>query len=163
MNLEKASMLETPPSESTAPDDRSTTFQPTEGGTEQRSGATLLVEAYSLIWTLLMFWLVLLWRKQAALNKRLDGLEGAILKASARGPGDMLLPRSSLPPSSPPQRKRPPASSAASLRRSSTPTMTPEHAIFIPGVLLIGMVLGYIIGGRSARAEIDKRRRRMRE
>jgi hypothetical protein len=41
--------------------------------------------------------------------------------------------------------------------------MTPEHAIFIPGVLLIGMVLGYIIGGRSARAEIDKRRRRMRE
>jgi hypothetical protein len=87
MNLEKASMLQTPSSESTAPDDRSTTFQPTEGGTEQRSGATLLVEAYALIWTLLMFWLVLLWRKQAALNKRLDGLEGAIVKASARGPG----------------------------------------------------------------------------
>jgi hypothetical protein len=96
MNLEKASMLETPPSESTAPDDRSTTFQPTEGGTEQRSGATLLVEAYSLIWTLLMFWLVLLWRKQAALNKRLDGLEGAIVKASARGPGGHA-PSESLP------------------------------------------------------------------
>jgi|SRR5580658_3747865 hypothetical protein len=87
MNLEKALMLQTPSSGSTAPDDRSTTFQPTEGGTEQRSGATLLVEAYALIWTFLMFWLVLLWRKQAALNKRLDGLEGEIVKASARGPG----------------------------------------------------------------------------
>jgi hypothetical protein len=41
--------------------------------------------------------------------------------------------------------------------------MTPEHVIFIPGVLLIGIVLGYIIGGRAARAELDKRRRRMRE
>jgi hypothetical protein len=73
--------------DSTAPDGRSTTFQPTEGGTEQRSGATLLVEAYAIIWLILMFWLVLLWRKQAALNLRLDGLEGAIVKASAGRPG----------------------------------------------------------------------------
>jgi CcmD family protein len=82
-------MLQTAPSraESNAPDDRATTFQPTEGGPEQRSGATLLVEAYAIIWTLLMFWLVLLWRKQATLNARLDGLEEAIVKASARGPG----------------------------------------------------------------------------
>ena len=41
--------------------------------------------------------------------------------------------------------------------------MTPEHVIFIPGVLLIGIVLGYVMGGRAARAELDKRRRRMRE
>ena len=87
MNLEEARMLQTATTESTAPDDRATSFQPTEGGAEQRSGATLLVEAYAVIWTLLMFWLVLLWRKQAALNLRLDGLEGAIIKASARGPG----------------------------------------------------------------------------
>ena len=29
----------------------------------------------------------------------------------------------------------------------------PEHFIFIPGVLLIGMVLGYILGSRAAPAE----------
>jgi CcmD family protein len=86
MNLEEARMLQAT-NASTAPDDRATSFQPTEGGTEQRSGATLLVEAYAIIWTLLMVWLVLLWRKQAALNLRIDGLEGAIIKASARGPG----------------------------------------------------------------------------
>jgi hypothetical protein len=41
--------------------------------------------------------------------------------------------------------------------------MTPEHVIFIPGVLLIGIVLGYIMGGRAARTEFEKRRRRVRE
>jgi hypothetical protein len=42
-------------------------------------------------------------------------------------------------------------------------TPGPEHFIFIPGVLLIGLVLGYILGSRAARAEIDRRRRRARE
>ena len=79
-------MLQNTTSESTAPEGRSTSFQPTEGGAEQRSGATLLVEAYALIWMILMVWLVLLWRKQAALNLRLDGLEGAIVRASAKAP-----------------------------------------------------------------------------
>ncbi len=39
----------------------------------------------------------------------------------------------------------------------------PEHFIFIPGVLLIGIVLGYIFGTRAAKAEIERRRRRARE
>ena len=39
----------------------------------------------------------------------------------------------------------------------------PEHFIFIPGVLLIGIVLGYIMGARAAKAQIDRRRRRARE
>ena len=39
----------------------------------------------------------------------------------------------------------------------------PEHFIFIPGVLLLGIVLGYIFGTRSAKAEFDRRRRRARE
>jgi hypothetical protein len=39
----------------------------------------------------------------------------------------------------------------------------PEHFIFIPGVLLIGIVLGYVLGVRAAKAEIDRRRRRARE
>jgi len=39
----------------------------------------------------------------------------------------------------------------------------PEHFIFIPGVLLIGVVIGYIMGTRSAKAEIERRRRRARQ
>ncbi len=37
---------------------------------------------------------------------------------------------------------------------------TPEHFIFIPGVLLIGVVLGYVLGTRSARAELERNRQR---
>ena len=44
------------------PDDRSTTFQPVEGGTEQHNGATLLIEAYAVLWVILMTWLFLQWR-----------------------------------------------------------------------------------------------------
>jgi CcmD family protein len=82
------------PDTQVAPDDRATTFQPVEGGGEHRSGETLMVEAYAVIWTILMVWLVLLWRKQARLNERLDGLEGAIAKAASRpareGPGEPI-------------------------------------------------------------------------
>jgi hypothetical protein len=42
-------------------------------------------------------------------------------------------------------------------------TPGPEHFIFIPGILLIGIVIGYIMGSRAARAEIERRRRRARE
>lgn len=69
---------------STTPDGRSTTFQPVEGGTETRSGGTLLVEAYVVLWVILMAWLVMLWRKQGALTSRLDDLERAIDKAAAK-------------------------------------------------------------------------------
>jgi hypothetical protein len=40
---------------------------------------------------------------------------------------------------------------------------TSEHIIFIPGVLLIGIVLGYIMGGRAARSQIEDKRQRARE
>jgi hypothetical protein len=39
----------------------------------------------------------------------------------------------------------------------------PEHLIFIPGVLLVGVTIGWILGGKSARAELDKKRRRAKE
>ena len=42
-------------------------------------------------------------------------------------------------------------------------SITPEHVIFIPGVLLVGMALGYIMGARAARAEIARKRAKMRE
>lgn len=42
-------------------------------------------------------------------------------------------------------------------------TPGPEHFIFIPGILLIGIVIGYIMGARAARAEFERRRRRARQ
>lgn len=42
-------------------------------------------------------------------------------------------------------------------------TPGPEHFIFIPGVLLCGIVIGYIFGGKAARAQGEQRRRRNRE
>jgi hypothetical protein len=38
-----------------------------------------------------------------------------------------------------------------------------EHFIFIPGVLLIGIVIGWILGGRAAKEQLEKKRKRMRE
>ena len=34
---------------------------------------------------------------------------------------------------------------------------TIEHVLFIPGVLLIGIAMGYVAGARAARAEIKRR------
>ncbi len=42
-------------------------------------------------------------------------------------------------------------------------TPGPEHFLFIPGILLIGIVIGYVMGTRTARAEIEKKRTRARE
>jgi hypothetical protein len=39
----------------------------------------------------------------------------------------------------------------------------PEHFIFIPGVLMVGLVLGYVLGIRAAKQEIERRRRRAKE
>lgn len=41
--------------------------------------------------------------------------------------------------------------------------MTPEHVIFIPGVLLVGLALGYVMGARAARKEVEKTRARLRQ
>lgn len=41
--------------------------------------------------------------------------------------------------------------------------MTVEHLIFIPGVLLIGITLGYVLGARAVRAELERLKRRAKE
>jgi hypothetical protein len=41
--------------------------------------------------------------------------------------------------------------------------MPVEHVIFIPGVLLIGTVLGYILGVRAERNRVTTKRKRQRE
>jgi len=38
-----------------------------------------------------------------------------------------------------------------------------EHLIFIPGVLLIGIVVGWILGGKAARQQIADKAKRARE
>ncbi len=37
---------------------------------------------------------------------------------------------------------------------------TIEHIIYIPGVLLVGIVVGYTLGARAVRAEIERLRKR---
>jgi hypothetical protein len=41
--------------------------------------------------------------------------------------------------------------------------MTPEHVIFIPSVLMVGMFLGFIFGTRAARNHFDLAQRREEE
>ena len=37
------------------------------------------------------------------------------------------------------------------------------HVVFIPGVILLGMVIGYIMGARAVRAEVAKQKARRKE
>jgi hypothetical protein len=41
--------------------------------------------------------------------------------------------------------------------------VTGEHVIFIPGVLMIGMFLGFIFGTRAARNQFDLAQKRLDE
>ncbi len=38
-----------------------------------------------------------------------------------------------------------------------------EHIIYIPGVLLIGLTLGYVLGARAVREETARMKRRSKE
>jgi hypothetical protein len=38
--------------------------------------------------------------------------------------------------------------------------MTIEHVIFIPGVLLVGMALGFVLGARAVRSEMTRQKER---
>lgn len=38
--------------------------------------------------------------------------------------------------------------------------MTSSHILFIPGVLLVGMFIGFILGARAARNQFDAQRKR---
>ncbi len=41
--------------------------------------------------------------------------------------------------------------------------MPVEHLIYIPGILLVGFALGFRMGARAARAELERREREQRE
>jgi hypothetical protein len=38
--------------------------------------------------------------------------------------------------------------------------VTPGHVLFIPGVLMVGMFLGFILGTRAARNQFDLQQKR---
>jgi hypothetical protein len=41
--------------------------------------------------------------------------------------------------------------------------VTFEHVIYIPGVLLVGLAFGYILGARAVRQEIARAKQRLKE
>ncbi len=41
--------------------------------------------------------------------------------------------------------------------------MTVEHIIFIPGVLLVGVTIGYLLGARAVRSELARVKRRLKQ
>jgi hypothetical protein len=67
----------------TTADDRATTFQAVQGGGEHYSGEVLLVSAYAILWTIVLAWVVFMWRKQRDLTSRLDALEHVLDRADA--------------------------------------------------------------------------------
>jgi hypothetical protein len=71
-----------------SPDDRATSFQAVQGEPEHYSGETLLVSAYAVLWVIVLAWVALVWRKQAALTLRLDDLEKVIDDERRRGGDD---------------------------------------------------------------------------
>lgn len=38
-----------------------------------------------------------------------------------------------------------------------------EHILYIPGILLVGIALGFRMGAKAARAEIERRQRQRRQ
>jgi hypothetical protein len=38
-----------------------------------------------------------------------------------------------------------------------------EHIIYIPGILLVGLAIGFRLGARAARSELEKRARERKE
>ena len=40
---------------------------------------------------------------------------------------------------------------------------TSEHILFIPVVLLIGLVIGWVLGGKAARQQMEERNKRRQE
>lgn len=41
--------------------------------------------------------------------------------------------------------------------------MSFAHVIYIPGVVLLGVMVGYILGSRAVRGELEKQKKRAKE
>lgn len=69
-----------------APSDRATSFQAVQGGEEHYSGEVLLVTAYAVLWTIVLAWVALVWRKQRLMSSRLTDLERVLDEAASANP-----------------------------------------------------------------------------
>jgi CcmD family protein len=69
-------------------DDRSTTFRAVEGGNQMQSGEKLLVEAYAVIWIVVLVFVASMFRRQRRLDRRIETLEAALQKARAKSGSD---------------------------------------------------------------------------
>jgi CcmD family protein len=67
-----------PTSTTDDPSGRSTAFRPVENQKPLQSGEKLLVEAYAAIWLILLFFVLMSWRRQRTLDRRIADLEAAV-------------------------------------------------------------------------------------
>ena len=74
---------DTAPAQKT-PEDRSTQFVPVQGGNESTSAEALLVTAYLVMWAALIAFVFLTWRKQGALEKRIERLDDTLKKSMGK-------------------------------------------------------------------------------
>jgi len=77
-------MKEEQPTQQKSPgsaDDRSTTFQPVQGGPEMKSGEKLVVQAYAAIWIVLVVFVASLFRRQRQIDRQIATLENALAQA----------------------------------------------------------------------------------
>jgi len=65
-------------------DDRGTSFRAVEGGNQMQSGEKLLVEAYAVIWIVILVFVASMFRRQRRLDRRIETLEAALQKARAK-------------------------------------------------------------------------------
>jgi CcmD family protein len=84
-SLEAATLAaQTSDKESKPVDGRTTEFQAVEGGSEQMSGETLLVEAYVATWIILFGFVFVSWRRQARIDARVAELERTVARGHAK-------------------------------------------------------------------------------
>jgi len=75
-----------PPASTGTPstEDRSQSFRAVQGGGEMQSGEKLLVEAYAVIWLIVFGMVLLSWRRQRQIDRRIDSLDASLRKARAQ-------------------------------------------------------------------------------
>ena len=56
-----------------------------------------------------------------------------------------------------------PSSRARSSRTRKPEMPSAAHIVFIPGVFLVGLVFGYVMGARAVRAEVERKRKKQKE
>ena len=78
---QSASAEPAPSAKELTPEDRDQGFVADQGGTEQTSGAVLLIEAYAAIWLLVFGMIFLSMRRQKKLDARISQLAEELAKA----------------------------------------------------------------------------------